>query len=228
MNRLGFNWQDASKVASIPDLKFLDIKYVMSHLACIVEDDHALNKDQLIRINDVRKNFPDAPVTLANSKGIVAGKCYHFDMVRPGSALYGIRGSSKTLALKNVVTAKAKILQIRDVLEDGFVGYGATQAVKKGTRLAVCPLGYADGYLRSLSHNTFAFYDGIKLPLVGRVSMDMTIFDISDVPADEIKVGDELELFGDNYKVDEVARHAGTIGYEILTNLGCRYKRVYK
>ncbi len=225
MNRLGFNWNEAKKVSLNDGLRFLDVKYVMSHLSSADEKESEQNTIQLKRMNEVRKHFPKASVSLSNSWGTLGEKCYHFDMVRPGCALYGVKGNS-TAGIKNVVTAKAKILQIREVTEDGFVGYGATKAVKAGAKLAVVPLGYADGYLRSLSNNSYAFLREREFPLVGRVSMDLTVFDIS--AATKIKVGDELELIGNNYPVDEIAKNAGTIGYEILTNLGSRYNRVYK
>lgn len=225
MNRLGFNWTDAKKVSLKDALRFLDVKYVMSHLSSAENQEDEQNTLQLKRMNEVRKHFPKALVSLSNSWGTLGAKCYHFDMVRPGCALYGVRGNS-TAGLKHVATAKAKILQIREVTEDGFVGYGATKEVKAGAKLAVVPLGYADGYLRSLSNKGYAFLREREFPLVGRVSMDLTIFDVTS--ATKIKVGDELELIGNNYTVDDIAKNAGTIGYEVLTNLGSRYKRVYK
>lgn len=227
MNRLGFNWQDAKQISESSLLKNLDIRFLMSHLSSAEDPANPLNNEQLKRINEVRKYFPKTPVSLSNSWGVLSDKCYHFDMTRPGCALYGVKGNSKA-NIKHVITAKAKIIQLREMAEDGFVGYGASQNVKKGARLAVAPLGYADGYLRSLSNKSYAFFNGKKLPLVGRVSMDLSIFDISAVPANEIKPGDEIEMIGNHYTVDEVAANAGTIGYEILTSLGGRYKRVYK
>lgn len=225
MNRLGFNWADAKKISMNEALRFLDVKYVMSHLSCADEPDNDQNNIQLKRMNEVRKIFPKARVSLANSWGILAAKCYHFDLVRPGCSLYGVKGKAK-VDIKNIITAKAKILQIREVSEDGFVGYGATVPVKAGTRLAVVPLGYADGYLRSLSNNSYANWKGGEIKLLGRVSMDLTIFDITHLP--KVQVGDEIELIGDAHTVDQVADDAGTIGYEILTSLGKRYNRVYK
>jgi alanine racemase len=224
MNRLGFNWADAEKISHNENLKLLDIKYVMSHLACADEAENEMNKEQLKRVNSVRKFFPNTPVSLSNSWGILAAKCYHFDLARPGCALYGVKGNSAA-AIKNVITASAKIIQIREISEDGSAGYGASAKVKAGTKLAVVPLGYADGYFRGLSNRSHAFYKGKKVPLVGRVSMDLTIFDITGIDA---KIGDELELIGDNYTVDQVAENAGTIGYEVLTNLCSRYNRVYR
>ncbi len=225
MNRLGFDHSIAKKISLNDGLRFLDVKYVMSHLSSAENPEDEQNTIQLKRMNDVRKHFPKAKVSLSNSWGILAAKCYHFDLVRPGCALYGVKGNN-TAGIKNVIRATAKILQIREVAEDGFVGYGATKEVKAGTKLAVVPLGYADGYLRNLSNKGYAFLREREFPLVGRVSMDLTTFDVSS--SSKVKVGDELELIGKNYTVDDVAKNAGTIGYEILTNLGNRYNRIYK
>ncbi len=224
INRLGFNESEAKELSESQEVKKLDIKYIMSHLACSGDESHPMNKQQLESVKKISALFPNTPVSLANSMGVLSGPEYHFDLIRPGCSLYGVK-SGKNADIKNVITVKAKIINIRQVEEDSFVGYGATVKVKKGTRLAVVPLGYADGYLRSLSNNSYGFFDSKKLPLLGRVSMDMSILDISNV---DVKLGDEVEMIGENYTVDEVAANAGTIGYEILTNLGSRYKRSYK
>lgn len=226
MNRLGINYELAEKIANYDNLKMLDVKYIMSHLVNAENPEDSINKVQLQRLWEVKKHFPHCKISLANSKGIEVGENFHFDLLRPGCGLYGVKGESN-IALKNVINLKTKILQIREVSEDGFVGYGATTKVNKGERLAVVPIGYADGYLRSLSNNSYAVFSGHKLPLLGRVSMDLTIFDISNIPAGQIKQGDYLEILGDNYTVDEAAKNSGTIGYEILTSLGNRYNRVY-
>ncbi len=227
MNRLGINYNDAGKLARSEMLQSLDIKYLMSHLSSITSPEHPLNKLQLERVENIRKTFPKIPVTLANSRGVFEGRQYHYDLVRPGCYLYGIRGSSGA-EVKNVVTLRARIIQIREITEDGFVGYGADYEVKKGARIAVVPVGYADGYNRILTGNSYAYYNNIKIPLIGRVSMDMTIFDVSGIPKSQINIGDEVELIGDNIGVDEVACNAQTIGYEILTGLGSRLLRKYK
>lgn len=223
MNRLGISHYEADKIENY-DTENLHIDYIMSHLACISTPDDDANKLQLERINKIKKLFPQAGVSFANSGGVLTGKNYHFDMVRPGSALYGIKGKRK-VALENVVTLEAKIIQTRDVKEAGGIGYNHTAAAKKGMRIAVVAAGYADGILRSLSNNSYGFINGVKVPLMGKVSMDTMIFDVTKVP--QAKVGDSVELIGENYTIDEIAANAGTIGYEILTSLGTRYKRVY-
>ncbi len=227
MNRLGFTYKDTDKLLDSEDLQFLDIKYIMSHLSCITEEGHPLNSQQVERMAILKNKFK-LPCSLSNSRAIFAGDQYHFDMVRPGSMLYGIKGNACHTKIKNVATLKAKIIQIRDVDEDSFVGYGAMAAVRKGEKIAVVPIGYADGYQRILSNNSHAHIDGVEVPLMGRVSMDMVIINITQFPEGQIKIGDFVEFFGQYQRVDELAERANTIGYEIMTSLGSRYKRIYK
>lgn len=227
MNRLGFNYQQAEKISNYDNLKMLDIKYVMSHLVNAENQQDSINIIQLQRFWEIKKFFPRAKFSLSNSRAIEAGEKFHFDLLRPGCGLYGVKGESD-IDLNNVINLKSKILQIREITEDGFVGYGATASIKKGSRLAVVPIGYADGYLRSLTNNSYATFEGYKLPLLGRISMDLTIFDISNIPQGKIKHGDFLQIIGDNYTIDEIAKNANTIGYEILASLGSRYNVVYK
>ncbi|MBC7799275.1 MAG: alanine racemase, partial [Gemmatimonadaceae bacterium] len=122
------------------------------------------------------------------------------------------------------VRLRARILQVRDVPAGATVGYNAEWLAPRPSRIATLSVGYADGYARALSHRAAACFDGQAVPLVGRVSMDLTTFDITDVPAER---GDWLDLIGPGMPVDEVAARAGTNGYEILTQLGARYQRTY-
>jgi alanine racemase len=227
MNRLGFSYQLAEKISNYDNLKMLDIKYVMSHLVNAENQNDSINEKQLQRFWQVKKYFPRSKLSFSNSRAITSGEKFHFNLLRPGCGLYGVNGESNA-GLKNVFNLKSKVIQIREIEEDGFVGYGSTASVKKGSRIAVVPVGYADGYLRSLSNNSYAKFLEYKLPLLGRVSMDLTIFDISNIPAGQIKQGDYIELIGDDYNIDKIAKNAGTIGYEILTSLGSRYNVVYK
>ena len=228
LNRLGINFEDLQKLYDFKPNEKLDVRYFMSHLSCILQPGHPLNHEQLEKTRVINSYFPDKPITLANSKGVIASEDYHFDMVRPGSALYGIKGKHYHGDIRHSVIVKGRIIQIREVQNDGFVGYGATKAIKKGSRLAVVPIGYADGYMRILSDNIHAYFGEFKIPAVGIISMDMTIFDISDIPESQINEGDEIELVSSRIPVDELAEKAGTIGYEIMTSFGSRYKRVYK
>lgn len=220
MNRLGLS---AHEVASV-DLKQLGLRYVMSHLACGDEPSHPLNAKQLSSF----KNLTSAlgrplRLSLANSAGIFLGPDYHFDLARPGCALYGINPTAGVNPMRGVVTLKAKILQIREIKEVGTAGYGATYKVAPPAKTATVSVGYADGYLRSLTGAGHVFIGSKKCPVIGRVSMDTIIVDVTGVDTS----GGYAEIIGGHQSVDEVAAQAGTIGYEILTSLGKRYKRVY-
>jgi alanine racemase len=225
MNRLGLNINDAETFHE-NEYEYLRIDYIMSHLYAITDQTSEQNKQQLLRINKLRKQFPTAKVSFANSGGILSAKCYHFDLARPGCALYGVNGNFNG-GMKNVITLKGKIIQLRTVQENGTIGYDGLAKTKKGDRLAVIPIGYADGIHRNLTNKTHGFINGIKVPQVGRISMDMMIFKVNDVPEKFLKIGTEIEIISKNYTVDEIANNADTIGYEILTSLGKRYKRVY-
>lgn len=228
MNRLGIDWQDAEKISEMSDLESLNINFLMSHLSCITNLEHPLNQQQLDRSLHIKKYFPDHKYSLANSRGTICGDDYLHDIVRPGSGLYGICGDlHKKNKIQNTVSLKAKIIQIRTLKEKGGVSYGATVTAAKGARLAVCPIGYADGFLRSLSNNAYGCLHGYKVPLLGIVSMDLTIFDISKVPENLVNLHDEIEFIGKHISIDDVAKAANTIGYEILTCLGNRYKKKY-
>lgn len=219
MNRLGFS------VAEAEQLKGLPIHSVMSHLACADTPHHMMNDAQYRIFNGVRKLFPDAQASLAASSGIFLKRCFHFDQVRPGCALYGVNPTPFTRnPMQPVVTLTAPILQIRDVTENGTVGYGGAAAVKKGMRLATIGLGYADGYLRSLTDNSDVIIAGKKAKLLGRVSMDLVVADISHLPPKEYT---QAEIMNNTITVDTLAKGAGTIGYEILTRLGSRFERKY-
>src|SRR5262249_35816623 len=151
-----------------------------------------------------------------------------FDLVRPGAALYGIAPvADEPNPMRQVVRLQARVLQVRRVDAGSTVGYGATHRFDRPAWLATVGVGYADGFMRALSNRGGAFLGGRRLPIVGRVSMDLTILDISDLPEGSVRPGMLLDLIGPHNPVDAVAAEAGTIGYEILTSLGRRYHRRY-
>jgi alanine racemase len=174
-------------------------------------------------------HFPGLRASLAASSGIFLGRGYHHELVRPGAALYGVNPcpASPTL-MRQVVTLKGKILQVREIDSGESVGYGAAHLMPAAGRLATVAAGYADGWLRAMSHRGSATIAGQRAPLVGRVSMDLVTFDVSAIDPALVRPGDSVELLGAIYGVDEAAADAGTIGYEILTSLGSRYHRVYR
>ena len=209
---------------------------VMSHLACADTATHELNRLQLESFQEVRAAFGSIESSLANSGGIFLGAGYHFDLVRPGIALYGGEAVEGASAMRPVATLEARICAVREVPAGVTVGYGATQVLERDTRIATCSVGYADGYPRSASgtgvplrqavaEGACGFVAGRRVPLVGRVTMDLTMFDVTDCEPGSVVQGGFIELFGTSMPLDDVARAAGTIGYELLTGLSGRYQR---
>ena len=228
MNRLGISFSCLERFVSDNDISCLDVRYVMSHLACADDEKSKKNIEQLNKIRIVAKILPNIPISFVNSSGVFLGENYHFDLARPGVALYG--GSPNPAIknpMRNVISLTSKIIQIRELVKDEDVGYGATANLKKGSKIATLPVGYADGYVRSLGNKGFCYFGDEKLPVVGRVSMDLITVDVTSILDNEIKVGDEIEIIGNNATIDDIATCAGTIGYEVLTSLGRRYNRVY-
>lgn len=230
MNRLGLT---AAEVASLANdhrdiFKALDIRYVMSHLACADEPAHPMNAAQLDSFHKLTAALGQPlRYSFANSGGIFLGTDYHFDLARPGCALYGINPTGQAQnPMLPVVTFEARILQTRIIDSSGTVGYGASYRVSPPAKCATVSIGYADGYLRSLTGSGHVYVKGEKCPVIGRVSMDSVVIDITQARAD-IQPGDAVEILGPNRLVDDVAAEAGTIGYEILTGLGRRTPRTY-
>jgi len=219
MSRLGFDGDEP--VDCRPML-------VMSHLACPDTPEHPLNRRQLERFAMIRSRFPGIEASLAASSGIFLGADYLFDWVRPGAALYGVNPTpGRPNPMAPAVRLEAKILQLRYVDEDTTVGYGATHLTSGRTRLATVAAGYADGLFRTLGNRGHAHFGDYRLPLVGRVSMDLTMFDVTAVEDAALVEGAMIELIGTHASVDDLASEAGTIGYEILTSLGPRIQRHY-
>jgi alanine racemase len=227
MCRLGFAEAELMRLDRA-QLDALDLRLVMSHLACAEEPANPMNQEQRARFERLRTLLPDAPESLANSSGIFLGPAFHRQVCRPGVALYGV---NPTLGQANpmapVVTLEAPILQVHDVAVPGSVGYGATYRTRAATRIATVPVGYADGYLRAASGRATARIAGQEVPLAGRVSMDLINLDVSELPVDAVRPGVLVELIGGPDGVDRVAKAAGTIGYEVLTRLGSRFARRY-
>ncbi len=230
MNRLGLPAAELSKLASEHQRLLSGLRVVvwMSHLACSDDHDSRMNRVQLERFKTALAMLPQAPASLSASGGIMQGKDYHFDMVRPGVCLYGGNPQpGRPNPFKPVVRLTAKLMQVREATPGETVGYGATYKLKRPSVLATAALGYADGVLRSLSNSGSVAVDGVRAPIVGRVSMDLFTFDITDVPG-PVSPGMDVELIGDTIHVDEIAAAAGTISYEILTSLSRRARRQYE
>jgi alanine racemase len=230
MSRMGLAPADVDRLLLDPAWKddFQPV-LVMSHLACADEPAHAMNARQAERFAALRERFPGIPGSLANSSAVFLGAGFHHDLVRPGAALYGINPHpGRDNPLRQAVGLRARIVQTRMVQAADVVGYGARHAVTNPARIATIALGYADGWLRSLSGRGHAFIDGQRVPFAGNVSMDSITLDVTGIPEGRVQPGMEVELLGAHQSVDDVAREAGTIGYEVLTRLGSRFHRVYR
>ncbi len=229
MNRLGLGMKDALALTNDPrPLAAIGDLLVMSHLACADEPGHPLNAEQLERFTGIAGRFRQWPQSLVNSSGIFLGEAYHFDLLRPGVALYG--GNPVPAAanpMKAVVTLSVRILQVRKIDGPQSVGYGATHRTAPPARIATIAVGYADGILRALGNRGTLTLAGHAVPLVGRVSMDLITVDVSDVPEATLAAASHIDLLDAGRTIDDLAADAGTIGYEILTSLGRRYHRNY-
>ena len=231
MNRLGLTLPEAIALAAHADLMAaLAPALLMSHLACADDPNNRKNREQLAVFETVTDFFPTLPASLANSGGVLLGPEFHFNLTRPGIALFGGRASVAHPAFAPVVTLEARILQVHDVDAGQSVGYGAVERLAQRTRIATLGVGYADGYHRLAGSSDqrpggFGHIGETYLPIVGRVSMDLITVDVSGAP--EAAVGDWVELIGHHIPLDDVAAHAGTVGYEILTSLGGRLARRY-
>ncbi len=229
INRLGLSVADVAALAQRKELvSGLALDFVMTHLACADEPDHPLNAEQLARFERMRSSWPAARTSIGNSAGTLLGAPYRGDLVRPGIALYGGNPfSERPNPMASVVTLTAPILQIREIDEPQTIGYGATYVAQPPARIAVVGIGYADGYPRNLGNAGTAAVAGVRVPVVGRVSMDLICLDIGGLPRDAVRAGDAVELIGPTVGVDEIAAASGTISYEILTGLGRRLIRDY-
>lgn len=233
MSRLGLPLATANALAADGEFRRdIDLRLLMTHLACADEPERPANDRQLAAFAGVRQQFPDVPASIANSGGSFLPHPFHLDVVRPGIALYG--GSAGPLArhIRPVVRLHARVVQIREIAAGTGVGYGLTHIAAQRERLATIAIGYADGWPRCLGNVGAAWHHGVRLPFVGRVSMDSIIINIGALPDGALpdgalREGDFVELLGPSQSLDDVAADAGTIAYEILTQLGRRHQRIY-
>lgn len=226
MSRLGLDPRElAALAADHGRLAGIRLLYVMTHLVAAEEPDDPANERQRARFAAACAMLPKAPRSFANSSGLFLGPDFASDLARPGAALYGINPTpGRPNPMRPAVRLRARVLQVRTIGAGESVGYNATWTARRETRIATLGVGYADGWHRSLSNQGRAFFDGRPVPLVGRVSMDLTTYDVTGEPG--IVPGSWLDLLGPGCGPDEVAALAGTNGYEILTSLGRRYARV--
>lgn len=227
MNRLGLTKSDfLSLFENIANGEVKEPNLILSHLACAEQSDNELNLVQLKRFRALTAAFEISSKSLSASSGIFLGSQFYFDMVRPGYAIYGGNPTqTKQNLMCPVINLKVRILQCRKIKAGDTVGYGATFRSDRVRWIATIGMGYADGYLRALSENSNVYVKGKIASVVGRISMDLISVDITGIEG--VKPGDWAEVIGSSISVDELAERAGTIGYEILTSLGQRHKRIY-
>ncbi len=237
MTRLGLTFEEAEEVAKRQKGFSFKPALIMSHLARADEVNHEMTAAQTAKFREIAGKFPGIPRSLANSAGILAHPDTHFDLVRPGIALYGgealIDGEN---LMKPVVRLDVHVLQVRKAKKGDTVGYGGEYTLARDSRLAILAAGYADGIPRAsgaanttnTKHGMEAVVAGKRCKIVGRVSMDLIAVDVTDIAEGDVKRGDMVRLLGEGISVDDLGRASGTVGYEILTRAGRRFRRVYE
>jgi alanine racemase len=233
MTRLGLDIAEFQDLCNSPDgFSNLQISLVMSHLACADEAQHPQNLIQRREFESIveraKKILPTTRFSLANSSGVFLGRQWHFDLVRTGAALYGINPLPGTSSpVQPVVNLSIPVLQVRTLKQSALIGYGATVQLASPSKLVVAAGGYADGLHRTLGPKGVAQLGGALLPVVGRISMDTTIFDATGLEVSPFSDDAMIEVCNDQLTVDALAERSQALGYEILTSLGSRYKRRY-
>lgn len=249
MNRLGLSFRETQDLQARGAFQAFEVSLVLSHLASADSPGSALNASQRQQFDAVRALFPQVPASLANSAATLLGPAFHYNLVRPGIAVYGGRAlAGMPNPMKAVVRLLARIVQVREVGVGEGIGYGHTFKAARPSRIAVVAAGYADGVPRGITNGSvtispgmspaiatsvragvgcLAHIQGFPAAVVGRVSMDLTALDVTDIPAAVIERGGWAELIGGKTNADDVAAYAETIGYEILTRLSRRAHRVY-
>lgn len=230
MSRLGVPPEERSALAAdLNGCASVEVLFIMSHLASADEVDNRQNAGQLLEMRKVAAEFPGVKISFANSSGVFLGDDYHGVLARPGIALYGgAPTAGRANPMEPIVRLDVAVIQTRTVPAGTRVGYGGAYMTSAEMRLATIAAGYADGLPRSLSDRGAVFYGGVRLPIVGRVSMDSITVDVTALPEGTLSLGSLVEVLGPNQTLEDVAEAAGTISYEILTGLGHRYERQYR
>lgn len=229
LNRLGFREHELALLSAEDKAEF---SWVMSHLACGDEKDHFMNEHQLQNFKRLKiQYFPHLPASLSASDGTFLGKDYQFEMVRLGAALYGINTAPyRENQMKSVVKIKAPVLQIEELAKGEFVGYSAIYRATSKRKIAIISIGYGDGIPRALSNVGKVFFaKNGKLweaRILGRISMDNIICDVTEIPS--LEIGEMAELLTEFYTLDDMGREAGTIGYEVLSRIGKNQRFIRK
>ncbi len=226
LNRLGLRPEEAAALAQASDgLRSLELDLVMSHLACADPQVASMDLEQAARFEAAAALFPGVTTSLGASAGLFLGERFAGQVARPGITLYGGGPfQAPDTRLRAVATLEAPILQVRSVAPGETIGYGATCRAERHMRVAVVAVGYADGVLRAAERARYAWFAGAKRAFLGRISMDLTALDVTGC---EAWPGARVQLFGPDLAVDEAAADAGTIAFELLSNVATRVPRVY-
>lgn len=231
MSRLGLDRTETEDLLKKKEIliKHSNLKMIMSHLACADEPRNKKNLAQLKLFKKICEHFPDTIKSLSNSAGILLGRNYDFDLVRPGISLYGghCQKNQNSSIYKNVISLKSKIIQKRIIYKDDTVGYGGTFKAKNKMLIGTLPIGYADGFFRSFSNRGSFYLLGKKVPIIGRISMDLTTIDLTSLRNKNLDKNVLVEVIGNKNNVNHLSKIISTISYEILTSLGKRYQRRY-
>jgi alanine racemase len=230
MNRLGLPRGDVARLAAEPDrLAGVPLAAILSHLACAEEQDNPMNEAQRAEFAAALARLPPARASLAGSSGIFLGPAFGFDFARPGAALYGVNPlPGRPNPMRQVVHFTGRILQVRAIDRSEGVGYGAAHRMARGGLIATVAVGYADGWLRSSGNRGSVGIAGHRVPVVGRISMDLMTIDVTGIDPALARPGMLVDLIDAEHGVDAVAEAAQTIGYEILTSIGRRAHRIYR
>lgn len=217
LNRLGFREHELKELSEDERLEF---SYVMSHLSCADENSHFMNERQLDKFKELKERFfPETKATISASDGVFLGSDFCFDMVRLGAACYGINTTAyRPNTMRPVVFVKASVLQVEELKAGEYVGYSASYQAPTDQKIAIISIGYGDGLPRSLSNKGKVFIKNIEAKILGRVSMDNIIVDITNIK--DIKSGDFADILNEQYTLDDMGKDAGTIGYEIISRIG--------
>ncbi len=228
MTRAGLDPEEIEALQGHGDRSGFRPSLLITHLACADEPEHPLNRLQIERFAAVSARFPGVPTSIGNSSGIWLGPKFRGDVVRPGLALYGGNPQGRAAnPMQSVVRLTARVLQLRVLRQPASIGYGATAARSAGSIIATVGAGYADGLPRALGNRGNAYLNGQRVPIVGRVSMDLMTLDVTALGLNGCAVGDAAELLGPDVPLETVADAAGTVVYEILTQLSERLARRY-
>ena len=225
MNRLGLSYSNILDLKKTKYINNLNIKFLMTHLACAENIKEKFNEIQLNKLQKYTKiisKIKNRPIksSICNSSGIWLGEKYLLNIIRPGASFLGINPIlNKQNPLKETVSMYAQITQIRKAFKNTSIGYGQTIKLKKDILIATISIGYSNGLSRLLSNKGSVYIKNKKLSILGRVSMDLTVIDISKFNNGELKIGDIVEIFGPNKSLEKFAKENNTIPYEILCNI---------